>query len=365
MKIVLDVSQAIYGTGVSDYTIELANGLHSHTPGLTLFGSSLRRRNEFKNIFPGVNLITSWLPPSLTNILWNQLHILPIESFTGQAGIYHSSDWAQAPSHAKKVTTIHDLSPFLFPDEMASGGMTDVVKTHQARMKWVARECDKIICVSENTKKDLVKIFPAIEESRVVVIPEALPSRFQKKALTGEIKIIKQKFGLESYIVAIGTLQPRKNIVRLVNSFLTYRKKFNLPEKIVVIGGKGWGDSPIPHDPSVLYTGYVPDHELISLLGGAAVFAYPSLYEGFGLPILIAFNQGIPVVTSDISSLPEIAGRGAILVDPVSEVSIAQGLAQALKNGKKLVSEGSKQLSRYSWQKTISETLKVYKSLAI
>jgi glycosyltransferase involved in cell wall biosynthesis len=364
MKLLFDVSQAIYKTGVSDYTIELAIQLQKLLPGeVTLFAASLRRRSEFKEIFPNSKVASFPFPPSALDIVWNKLHIIPIDLLAGKNDIYHSSDWVQAPSNAKKVTTIHDMSPFLFPEEMRGNGMRDIVRTHLRRMKWVTRDCDKIICVSESTKKDFVKIFPEVEEGRVVVIHEALPARFIRKATNGETQSIKRKYGLRSYLVAVGTIQPRKNIVRLIETFLAFKKKLDFPEKLVIIGGKGWGDSPISSDPSVVFTGYLPDMDLIALLSGATSLVYPSLYEGFGLPILIAFHHGIPVVTSNISSLPEIAGNGAILVDPKSEESIAKGISSSIKEKTRLVRDGKKQLSKFSWEDAAKKTHQVYEEL--
>ncbi len=364
MKVVFDVSPAIYNTGVSDYTIELASHLQKTLGNeLVMFGSSLRRGNEFKQLFPNSNLAIVPLPPTLLSLIWNRLHFMPVELLTGKTDIYHSSDWLQAPSRAKKITTIHDLSPFIFPEEMSSGGLSDIVKTHASRMKWVIKECDKIICVSKATKNDLLKIFPETEERRVVVIPEALPSRFERKPTKEEIRAAKNKYNLGSYLVTIGTIQPRKNIVRLIEAFLSFRKKLDLPEKLVIIGGHGWGSSPIPKDPAVITTGYLPNSDLLSILGGAEAFVYSSLYEGFGLPLLVAFHHGIPVVTSNVSSLPEIAGNAAILVNPREEESIAKGILRAIRERPHLVLAGKHRLSQFSWETTAKETLKVYQSI--
>ncbi len=369
MKITLDISQAIYGTGVSNYTIELVTHLLeiNKSDEYCLFGASFRRRSEFPKLFrspfSNFKLQTFPIPPTVLSLFWNTFHTLPIEKLVGKTDIYHSSDWAQSPSKARRVTTIHDLSPFMYPQEMSNGGIRDIAKTHEARMKWVVRECDRIICVSQNTANDLVKIFPSIEQGRVVVIPEALPSRSMIVSSIQDTELAKSKYTRSDYIVTIGTLQPRKNIVRLVNMFLELRKKYNLPEKLVVIGGKGWGKSPISKDKSVIYTGYISDFEKIALLRGARVFVYPSLYEGFGIPVLEAFYHQVPVVTSNTSSLPEVAGNAAILVNPKSEESIAQGISEAIKKREKLISLGTKQLTKFSWQKAAVLTLNTYQSL--
>lgn len=327
MKVGIDISSVVYGTGVSNYTLELFQSLPSDI--LVPFGYSLRRLFELKRTnLKGVSLP---FPPSFMDFLWNRLHLVNVETFTGQIDIYHSSDWTQGPSKCKKVTTIHDLSPFLYPAE------TDpqIVAVHTRRMKWVVAECDKIICVSNSTAEDLKRLFPTTSD-RIVVIPEALPSKYL---------VLKPHITKESnYILAIGSRQPRKNIDRL-------KKASELLHQKLIIVGEGSD------------LGYVSDQDLVNYLANASVFVYPSLYEGFGLPILEAFNFMVPVACSNISSFSEVAGDAAVYFDPLSENSIATGITEALANKNKLISNGTKQLAKFSWAKTASQTLEVYKSL--
>lgn len=309
MKIAIDISQIVYKTGVSKYTEELINYLPKD------------------QILP---FKVSPMPITLAEWWGNIVHQVDLENFLEDFDVYHSSDWIQFPCKAKKVTTVHDLSPFLFPQE------TDpkIVKVHTRKMKWVVEECDKIICVSQSTASDLQRLFKVIS-SRIVIIPEALP--------TSRLHLVPKPV-LGDYVVAIGARQPRKNINRL-------KKACEILHKKLVIIGEG----------STL--GHVSDQELVNYLSGASVFVYPSLYEGFGLPILEAFHFKVPVVASNVSSIPEVAGNAAILVDPYNEEEIAHGIATAIKNRAKLITAGTKQLSRFSWEKTAQQTLQVYKSL--
>ncbi len=362
MTIGIDVSQSIYGSGVSDYTIDLVTSLQKLLPSsdLRLFGSSFRRQKDLTKLFPRLNPYP--FPPVLMDLVWNRLHLIPIETFMGKIDVFHTSDWTEPPSHAPKVTTVHDLSPFLYPEEMASKGIRDITRTHKAKMNWVVKESRKIICVSQNTADDLQKYFSVTPE-RIVVIPEALPSRFAIHPTSSQITKIKKQFHLSDYILAIGTLQPRKNLPRLINAFTRYQKSLDLPKNLVIAGRTGWGSPLAASSPNVIFTGYLPDEELRALLAGASVFAYPSLYEGFGLPVLNAFFHGIPVVTSDCSSLPEVAGEAAILINPESEENIAAGIKKAIKIKNKLVTAGYKRLKLFSWDITAQKTLEVYKSL--
>lgn len=322
MKVGIDISSVVFGTGVSNYTKDLVSHLKPLLgDSLKTFGFSLRRWQD--DFFP--------FPPTLMDFLWNRLHIVNVETFVGSLDVYHSSDWTQAPSKAKKVTTIHDLSPFLYPSEVDS----KIVTVHTRRMKWVVAECDAIICVSQNTADDMRRLFPSTS-SRLVVIPEALPSRFLLKP---------KPHNLDSYVFAIGARQPRKNITRL-------KEACELLEQKLIIVGEG---SDI---------GYVTDQQLVNYLSGASVFVYPSLYEGFGLPILEAFHFKVPVACSHTSSLPEVAGDAAVLFDPLSVDSIAAGITQAIKDRDRLVAAGTKQLAKFSWAKTAQQTLDVYKSLS-
>ena len=326
MKVGIDISQAIYGTGVSDYVINLIQ--HLPQSELVLFGFSLRRKSDITTLFPSAK--TFLIPPTLLDIIWNQLHILPAETLIGPVDILHSSDWTQPPTQAKKVTTIHDLAPFIYPQETSS----NIVAVQTRRMKWVVKECDQIICVSQNTASDLRRLF-SISPSRISVIYEALPARYLL-----EPQITKNA----NYVFAVGARQPRKNIVRL-------KKACELLGQKLIIVGEG---SDI---------GYVSDQSLVNYLAGASAFICPSLYEGFGLSILGAFYHQVPVACSNTSSLPEVAGDAAAYFDPLSEESIAAGITQALKDRDRLVASGTKQLAKFSWAKTAQETLKVYQSL--
>lgn len=360
MKVGIDVSQVAYGTGVSDYTVNLVSSLQKLMPpqDLVLTGFSLRSGKKIRDLIPQSRVIP--IPPSALHLLWNKLHVGNIELFTGKIDVFHSSDWTQPPSVCPAVTTIHDLSPFLFPEEMTSGRFRNIRAVHSARMEWVIKECQKIICVSQHSAQDLQQLFPATRD-KIVVIPEALPQRFNHDVSTEYVESMKKKYQCEDYVVSIGTLQPRKNIPRLVRAFIRYRQELNLPQKLVVIGGTGWGGQ--VQDPSVIYTGYLPDEDVLGLIKGASAFVYTSLYEGFGLPILISFRHKIPVVTSRTSSLPEVAGNAAVLVDPKDEKSIAEGIAEAIHQKQQLVSKGVEQLKKFEWDGVARKTLDVYSSV--
>jgi len=344
MKIGIDISSVVYGTGVSDYTLNLVQALQkTNSENLVLFGASLRRKSELTRIFPEAH--TFLIPPTLLDAIWNKLHVLRVENFIGKVDVFHSSDWTEPPATAQKVTTVHDLSPFLYPQEMDP----KIVQVHTRKMGWAVKECAKFICVSQNTANDLRRLF-SVNPSKIMIIPEALPNRFLR---------IPQLTKFTNYLMTIGARQSRKNTAKLVSAYLNFRQKYDLPQKLIIVGE----NTDLISDPAVSYTGYVDDQTLVNLLAGAEAFVYPSLYEGFGLPILGAFYHGVAVACSNTSSLPEVAGDAAEFFDPIDEEDMVKAIRQAIDNKDDLVSKGNAQLKKFSWSQTAAETVKVYESL--
>ncbi len=288
------------------------------------------------------------LPPTFADIIWNRLHVLPIEFFIGKVDVFHSSDWTQPPSKAFKVTTIHDLVPLKFPEL----SHRKIVSAHQVRLKRVKKEIDRVITPSNSTKKDLIDI--GIDKGKIRVIAEAPDSIF-RPVNKEEIEKVKRKYQIEgNYLMSVGVNQ-RKNTQRIINAFKKVRVNLDL---ILVIVGHPYID--IEKVEGVRVLGQVPFEELPTLYSGADALVYPSLYEGFGLPILEAFVCKTPVVTSNLGSLKEVAGKAAVLVDPHSVDSVAEGVRKALSARKLLVKKGLARVKDFSWQKTAKETLKVY-----
>ncbi len=360
MKIAIDISQAIYGTGVSVYTKNLATSLVKLFPDdqYILFGGSLRRRNEltilakkikgFPKIFP--------FPPTFMDLIWNSLHVLPVEKLIGQVDIIHTSDWTEPPSRLPKVTTVHDLIPFKFPQTTTES----IRNTHKKRLAWVMRESEKIIAVSQSTKEDLVSILK-IPEDKIVVIPEGVEERYCPQSIDIQ-EIIKKRYKVnENFIFTLSTLEPRKNQAKLIKAFKIVKETY--PNLQLIIGGRtGWGDIPETIE-GVSMPGYIPDSDLPGLYSGCQAFVLPSIYEGFGLSPLQAMACGAPVAVSDISSLPEVVGGAGVLFDPESVESIAAGIIEAIQNRSKLKEKSLAQASKFTWEKTAIETHRVYQEV--
>ncbi len=355
MKIGIDISQIVYGTGVSVYTENLVNALLEidKTNQYTLLFSSLRRKidnSRFKIDDLRINKFK--IPPTLLDILWNRLHILPVEHLIGEIDVFHSSDWTQPPAKkAKLITTIHDLSFLRWPNSVHP----KVLAVQKRRLKWVRREANAVIAVSEATKREIIELL-GIPKEKIFVIHEALPKDVGDIKDNG-LRIDKNKYGItKPYIFAYGSQAPRKNIDRLIRAF----KRISAKNRQLVIIGEYQPKQKVSEN--IVLTGFLPRNEMLSLFAGAGIFAYPSLYEGFGLPILEAFGMGVPVVTSNVSPMPEVAGDAAVLVNPKSVNEIAKGIEKAWDN-KELVKKGRERLKLFSWREAAEKTIGVYEKV--
>jgi len=362
MKIGIDISQIIYSTGVSTYTLNLVNKLLEidHDNEYILFGGSLRNYPKLfkmagKLIHGRLNSrFNGFLfPPFLADIVWNKLHTLNIEHFTGNLDVFHSSDWAQPPSNAFNITTIHDLVPIMYPK------ISDprIVAVHKRRLERVKKDCQLLIVPTNTIMKDMEKL--GFDIKKVKCIPEACDAEFVKSD-PRRVKQVQIKYHIRgSYLMVMGT-DPRKNISRILAAYMKIKTKIDL--KLVVVGAY---ERVKDETRGVIYTGKISKKDVIALYSGAELLLYPSLYEGFGLPILEAFTIGTPVITSNLGSMKEVAGKGAYLVDPYNVDKISKAIEDVLKDRKKYIGLGSEEVKKFSWEKTAYETLRLYKSFKV
>lgn len=359
MRIAIDVSASLYeGTGVATYYRNLIPVLKSYATDheLVTFGYSLRRLGDLTladRRFP--------LPPRLMDIVWNKLHRLPIERLLGEIDVLHAWDYIQPPTlKAKLVTTIHDLTPLKFPQYH----LPSTRSAYADGLRWVKRQAAAVIVDSQATQADLVELLQ-IPQDRIHVIYLAAPIQFEEFLTRHEntrdtsIQQVKTKHGINTgYILAVGTQEPRKNLSRVIQAY----QALTLDMPLVIVGRPGWGTG-VRSTEKVRVLGLVADLDLPPLYAGASLLVYPSLYEGFGLPVLEAMAVGTPVVTSDRGSLKEVAGDAAVLVNPESVEAIAFGINTALKLSDELIQKGRRQAKQFSWDKTAQETLMVYEKV--
>lgn len=268
----------------------------------------------------------------------------------------------------KTVVTVHDLGAEYLP---ALHQLKQVlylnIMTH-----YQLKSADRIIAVSEATKADLINRVQ-IRKNKVSVVYEAADEKVFNKISTDSLQYVLRHFKLQKnkYFLFVGTIQPRKNLEKIIEAFKVFSES-TLGYDLVLAGGKGWKSDAIYDLPQKLgigqevrFIGRVTDEELRALYNGATGLVYPSLFEGFGLPIVEAFNCGCPVITSKISSMPEVAGDSAILVDPYNKEEIAEALGSLASKDtlrSSLIKKGYLRSKFFSWRKAAIDTLEVIKS---
>lgn len=376
MKIAIDVSQIIYPGGVGVYVRNLVRNLLKIDPEneYIFFGASLRKNKVLEDWFGKLKLKVKeknktphlwgkfyYFPATATEFLFNRLRFPKIEFFTGKIDLFHTSDWTEPKSDCPKITTIHDLAPIVYPQ------MHDpkIVTVFKRKLDLIKKESKMIIAVSKNTKNDLVKRL-GIEENRIKVIYEAVSDEFiEEKADRGLI----DKFNLKKFIISDAIKNPRKNLENLIKAFENIKDK---DLRLVLVGQPLWGIEKQKElieksekKNKILVLGQISTGQLKVLYQRAQVAVFPSFYEGFGLSLLEAMFCGCPLVVSNTSSLPEVAGKAALLVDPHKASQIANAIAKIVAN-KKLAENfkkrGLKQAKRFSWLSTARKTLALYKS---
>jgi glycosyltransferase involved in cell wall biosynthesis len=233
-----------------------------------------------------------------------------------------------------------------------------------------AQKAAQILTLSEFSRRDIIETY-SVDSERVFVTPPAAPRHFAPVTDETELRRIRATYGIQrDYILALGSIQPRKNLVRLINAYGRLCDGGSRPPQLVLAGKRGWLEaetiqaaekSDVRED--VLLVGYVPDAELPALYSGAVCFAYPSYFEGFGLPVLEAMQCGTPIIAGNRTSLPEVAGDAGVLVDPFDEAEIADGLSRVIKNPDyrgELRVKGFARAAAFKWEKTARLTLQAY-----
>jgi glycosyltransferase involved in cell wall biosynthesis len=317
-----------------------------------------------------VGLAERWL-----TILWYRANLpLPADWLSGPVDVYHCPDFVLPPlRHARGILTVHDLA-FLMRPDCADAHLRAFLEEVVPRS---VRRADFIIADSENTRNDLVVLL-GVRPTSIAVVPGGVEERFKPVTDAAVLQKARRQLGVGDapFVLAIGVLEPRKNLNRLMDAFLLLKQREAIPKdlKLVLAGGKGWlyddifehhDASPVRDD--ILLPGFVADEALPAIYSAAAVLAFPSLYEGFGLPILEAMACGTPVVASRASCLPEVAEGAALLVDPTNVEALTAALELALVDTDLragLVAKGRQRASEYSWRSAAERLLAVYQKVA-
>ena len=266
------------------------------------------------------------------------------------------------------VSTIHDLAFEHLPETFNRRSWMQLRLT----VRRTARQAVRIITLSEYSRQDISKTY-GIPLDRITVTPAAAADRFAQVINETELNKIRETYGIErDYILSLCSIQPRKNLVRLIEAYSCLRRlhpEGKLPQ-LVLAGKRGWLDNEtfraaqrVPHGNDVLFTGYVADEHLSALYSGATCFVYPSYFEGFGLPILEAMKCGTPVIAANRTSVPEITGEAALLFDPFDTSSLIDALKRVLNDHEcraSLSVKGLQRASEFDWKTTARLTLAAY-----
>jgi glycosyltransferase involved in cell wall biosynthesis len=301
--------------------------------------------------------------------LWTQF-ALPLQLYLDGAKLdvfFTPGHYAPRFSPVPTVVSILDLAYMKFPEYFKKSDLMQL----KSWTKYSASNAKHIITISESSKRDVVSFYKVPADRVTVTYIGYDTETFHPVTDQSKINAVLQKYGFQQpYILYLGTLQPRKNIVRLIQAFkdlIEQEKYSNLGLKLVIVGKKGWMYQEILEeakklhiDDIVIFTGYVNDDEKPALLSGALMYCLPSLYEGFGIPVLEAMACGTPVVVSQISSLPEVVGEYGVLVDPYNVKSISGGLKLLVKDAElreSMRQKGLQWVKHFDWMNTARTTL--------
>jgi glycosyltransferase involved in cell wall biosynthesis len=307
------------------------------------------------------------------NILWHRLQVpLPADWLTGPVDVFHSPDFVLPPVRAaRSILTVHDLAFLLYP-ECADARLRAYLERTVPRS---VQRADYVVADSENTRNDVICLL-GVPPERVTVVPGGVDPSFKPVTDEATKSAFKQRIGLDDetpYILFVGVIEPRKNLVGLIEAFDILKGR-SLPHKLVVVGRRGWlSDSTMaradrsPYRNDIIFPGFIPDGDLNTLYSAAESFAFPSHYEGFGLPVLEAMACGTPVVASRASSLPEVVGDAGMQVDPDDSERLASALELLALNPEMRADFSVRGLARaatFTWDAAADVMLDVYRKVA-
>ncbi|MGQ9503096.1 MAG: glycosyltransferase family 4 protein [Anaerolineae bacterium] len=376
MHIVIDYTPAVHQrAGIGRYTRGLVNGLMQLNPPhrftLLVLGRS------------GAYYIPDRLPNSFTlrvvplsdrwaTVIWHRMNLpLPVELLAGRADLFHGPSFTLPPALMPCVLTVHDLSFLRYPQ----GAHPPLLRWLRRAVPRSVRRARHILADSDNTRKDLIELMHVPPE-RITVIGAGIEEHFRRVEDRTYLEAVRERYQLpEHFILGVSTLEPRKNFTGLIAAFnILAARPEHTQLDLVIAGGKGWNYEPIfaaaegsPFCDRIHFIGFVEDKDLPALYSLASAFVFPSHYEGFGIPVLEAMACGTPVVCANNSSLPEIVGDAALMVDSVNPLEIAEALGRVLTDAtlrQEIVQRGYVQSRRFTWQAAAQRLLEVYETLA-
>ncbi len=357
-------------SGIGTYTYELAKRLKSDDE-IQFCGNLFNfcGRNDNSEALQGIDMditVRKLMPYGVYRRIWDLLPITYENLFPKEVALNLFFNFIVPPKiRGKIITTVYDMTYVRFPETMDARNLRRI----SAGMERSAKRSDRIITISEFSKREIIDLL-GVPEEKVSVIYSA-PS-FSEETVDSEDTL--GKYGItKPYILYVGTIEPRKNLVRLIHAFEMLKRNEKLPYRLVLAGGKGWQNEEIyraakesPFAKDIIFTGYISNSERNCLYQNAELFVFPSLYEGFGMPPLEAMHWGCPVVTSDAASMPEICGDAATLVNPLDEENIVKAIMKVLSDkeyAESLRKKGCEQEKKFTWETSAQQLISVCKEV--
>lgn len=344
--------------GIGRYTRELLSALRQRGLSPITLQAGRTTGHEQAIALPAAGLLPGLLTVGQLEIAWiaHQQRLDVVHDPTGVNPL--------GLARARRVVTIHDVIPYIYP--AASTRLDRLI--YRTWLPFALRHVDAIITVSECSKADIVRLL-GVPPELVSVIGEATNPNYRPLALA-DTRAMLQHYGIDfPYMLYVGSIEARKNLVRLLEAYARLRP-WSQQWKLVIVGARRWQAGPVLDTlqrlellQDVYLPGMVAEEALPAFYNGADLFVFPSLYEGFGLPVLEAMACGTPVITSNTSSLPEVAGDAALLVDPQDVEAIAQAMRRVLEDSHlaaNLRAKGLRRAQQFSWERTAQETIAVY-----
>ncbi|MCX6809701.1 MAG: glycosyltransferase family 1 protein [Candidatus Berkelbacteria bacterium] len=370
MRIAIDITRAIIeNAGIGRYSFEISQkmidqGTEDH---FLIYSTHFRDDEEKQKKFnsfkrKNVELKRLKIPGKVKEILWG-LKLDFLKKFLDDSEVLFAPSFFEVGLGFKipQVVAIHDMTHFLFPDQRG----VRLSRYLSKRTLDVLKIAKKVICISNSTRKDVLKLSKVNPEIVEIIYPG-------RKIFSKIAGVLPNNLKKDSYILSVGTIEPRKNLTGLFEAYSRLGEKLQQQYPLVVAGGRGWNEGKIFEklkelnlQNKVIFTGFVEDEILARLYTDCKIFIYPSLYEGFGLPVLEAMSFGAPTITSNISSMPEVIGDAGILVDPKNPEQISKAI-EALISQDKIRNDLSKKALikslNFSWDFAAQETLDLIKS---
>lgn len=369
MRLLVDATSLLLrSAGIKGYTWHWMNSMHAQAGG--------HRIDAFPFVHPAARLDheQSQMATPATYARIALLHginhgLRPLlDAICRGYDVFHASNQIRvAPRRPRLTATIHDLTCWLMPELHTQAN----VHADRNFARTILNNADALIAVSENTRLDAIRIL-RIPPEKIHVIHSGIGEAFfaVKPAL---IERVRRRFGLtRSYVLSVGAIEPRKNLDRLLDAYLGLPDDIRQQYQLLISGPRGWQSGNLiarfhSCGADVRYLGYVADEDLPGLLAGATVFAYPSLYEGFGFPLAEAMAAGVPCLTSNVSSLPEIADGAALTVDPRSSVEIGQALQRLLTSPalrQTLSAAARVRAEHFRWRRTARDSIEFFEQVS-